>query len=146
MKANRLILIAILVVATLPLNAQDKITYVYDQSGNRTEKVLTIGGQKKSQASDEESENREEIEEKIGDATIKLYPNPTAGRITIASDQVENYSSMRIKVFDQSSRLILIQEVQNYPVDLDLTKHPSGTYFLLIEFKKNISRWKVIKL
>lgn len=141
---THLCLILCIVLTAYPLIAQDEVSYTYDQSGNRTEKSIIIGGLKSK--SSNESINQEEVFlDRLDEVLIKIYPNPTTGKIKLICDNADKTTKINMRVFDLEGKEILHQIIHDKMTEIDLTENSPGTYFLIINVNDTLSRWKVIK-
>lgn len=120
-------------------------TYVftYDDSGNRTERVIDLTKSGKiptgSSLSSEDFFNDE-----IADFNIKIYPNPTKGRLKIEIPDLQD-NNARLMVFNNQGQLIKEINVNSNFSEINLSSHPSGMYILKILIGQNSSEWKIIK-
>lgn len=126
-------------------NAQNfQTNYLYDENGNRIEVqviYLTAGGASNQPAVEdlykEDSQN----------FTVKVYPNPTAGSLTINFNdtQLLEGGGNEIVVLDMQGRVIK----QIKPVELsnkiDLSEQAMGVYVLRVKVSGITKMFKVIK-
>ncbi|MCK4677662.1 MAG: T9SS type A sorting domain-containing protein [Bacteroidales bacterium] len=79
------------------------------------------------------------IEEKIDENDLlQITPNPTNGVFTI----IYNYHSPEADIYqltitDITGKTILNSTRRQAPVQIDISSHPAGIYFLTIQFQKN---------
>ncbi|HAF28926.1 MAG TPA: hypothetical protein DCG75_07745 [Bacteroidales bacterium] len=75
---------------------------------------------------------------------IRLYPNPTSGKITI--DLIENKETLEICIFDLTGNLLLCQELNSKETSFE-TEIPgnSGFYFIRIKSDLIFKTYKVVK-
>jgi hypothetical protein len=77
---------------------------------------------------------------------ITIYPNPTNGVIDISiNEPIE--SDYKVSVFNSTGSLlktVLMQNNEN-AVHFDLSRYPSGFYFIKIETDKGIFQYKIVK-
>ena len=153
MKQNILI-IAILAIASLKSIAQD-IEYAYDLAGNRTiRKVIPPTPPPATAKMDtdgnntgaEEGELESEVyKDQLGEKQVRIYPNPTRGKLAI---EIVNYNletNGSIQVFDMSGRMLQNISILSEQLEVDITKEPSGSYIMIIVIGKEKSEWKIIK-
>jgi phosphatidylserine/phosphatidylglycerophosphate/cardiolipin synthase-like enzyme len=73
---------------------------------------------------------------------IRIFPNPTQGRIYVTSGK----SIARIKLFGSSGELVFSEEINNNEVRLNLGEKPGGIYILNVSFENGEqNRYKIIK-
>ena len=78
------------------------------------------------------------LSEKTTGKDLKIFPNPTKGRVEIqAKNRIE-----KLSVFDLSGKSVL----EGFENNIDLSNEPSGIYFLKIETKEGFFFEKVINL
>lgn len=77
----------------------------------------------------------------------QLYPNPTAGMLTIVSKEF-NSNAVILKLMDVTGKLLMTQVANGLTkgtlVQLDLSRFASGIYFLNVEMGGNVQQHKVI--
>ena len=71
---------------------------------------------------------------------FRLFPNPTSNRVAIES--LEKAPIKRIRIFDETGKLIGIKEDHSVTMELDFLGYPAGVYYLeiLTENRKSISK------
>jgi hypothetical protein len=124
------------------------IEYTYDNAGNReSRRIIYLNSTqlKKSTQSNDLIEEKEVIEDKLGNLEISIYPNPTAGIISIITSGLDENSSSSIAIYSMSGKQI--QQIS--PIDntntIDLSTQPDGAYIFIITRNSEISKWKIIK-
>ncbi len=75
-------------------------------------------------------------------AMIRVYPNPTSGKIKVEADGIE-----RIELMDLQGRTVLSQKTKDkdQKYDLDLSSQAKGIYFIKVTTAKGVAVEKVIK-
>lgn len=153
----KILIIGLLAMASLTSLAQTtEIVYTYDDAGNRTKReYIVIPADPPALENEEvdnpgESDENEEVqpevyEDLLGEQQIKVYPNPTRGKLAI---EIVNYNfneSGSIQVFDMGGRLV--QNITNLSqsMEVDITSEPAGSYIMVIVIGKEKSEWKIIK-
>jgi hypothetical protein len=74
---------------------------------------------------------------------IKLYPNPTSGRLQV--ELKGGYSNINIEVTNELGQLIIKKQMNVTNFIFDLTKYETGVYLLNIESDGKKASFKVIK-
>ncbi len=71
---------------------------------------------------------------------FRLFPNPTSNRVSIES--LEKEPILRIRIFDETGKLIGVKEDQSTRMELDFLAYPAGVYYLecLTENRRSISK------
>ncbi|MDH6307248.1 hypothetical protein M2451_000397 [Dysgonomonas sp. PFB1-18] len=136
---KKIIFIAILSMSVLLIRAQSKISFNYDSSGNRTERVIALT---KSAVTTQEliTENVNEQYE------LKIYPNPTKGQIKLEISNSDKIKSCTITINAMSNGKLVLRKKATLPVtDIDISNQLNGFYIMVIEIDGNYSSWKILK-
>jgi hypothetical protein len=72
------------------------------------------------------------ITEKLSSINNVIYPNPSTGIFSIAS---ENYQSSQLIIYNNLSQIILVKEFLNTKTNIDLQNQPKGIYHYQIKSK-----------
>lgn len=76
------------------------------------------------------------------DDRVRIYPNPTSGRLEIES-KFETIS--RIEIFNVLGESVFTSDPQHLLSEIDISEQPSGIYYVMVQTKEgNITR-KIIK-
>lgn len=120
---------------------QNNFEFGYDNAGNRISRTIIA---LKSATIPDGLTTINPIEDKIGLATTRIYPNPTKGilHLEIAA---ENNEHANLTVHDLSGKLIVQHEAILDNCDIDLSGSPSGMYILRVFIGAENKEWKVIK-
>lgn len=121
------------------------ITYYYDDTGNRTDRLIVF--QKSATVSDTVSKAIQEKELSSKGFNVILYPNPTNGilRIDVIQDGPGEAGDLQFEVYDLSGRIILIRTASLGSNIIDFSEKTYGTYILVLRCAEVSSRWKIIK-
>jgi len=147
MKIFYILLISVLIGFANLKSYSQTITYDYDASGNRVERVIVLEKGKKINQDSEESEKKEVVlDDSFDEGTLKIYPNPTKGllKLEIPTTWTED-APVRIMVFSMNGAKLIDENVSSYQWDVDLSRFQNGMYILNILRGNIISRWKIIK-
>ena len=142
------ILIALLSLNLIALSGQ-AIHFNYDESGNRVKRYIVLG--KGSSSGDETSKKYEESNksaefvDKLEELTIKIYPNPTRGQLSVEINGLGIDETVDYQLFSQTGILIQSNMNTSSRFTVDLSKHPGGIYILKLMIHGKVSDWKVIK-
>lgn len=119
---------------------QNKITFKYDEVGNRTEKVIQIATKTLSV-----EENPEIFTKKISKRDIKIYSS-IQGQITVEFSTLEGMKNGTMHVYSfPNGTLVLNSKVKNLREDLDISSQPTGIYILLIDIDGEKTSYKLLK-
>ena len=141
-KIGKLLLVCFMVFPVSSIVTGQAITYAYDNNGNRIDRnIVTLKSGHVSPA-DTTKEFQEEI---LGEMSLKIYPNPTQGEVTIDVTGIQNDAILEYRLFNPSGVLLEHKkEVSGY-FSIDLLNYPSGIYILRLLIADKKSEWKIIK-
>lgn len=79
-------------------------------------------------------------------ADFAVFPNPTAGPLTIISRNLNKYpAGVQYQVTDNSGKVLLHDQVAKDNLSIDLTKMTSGAYFVkILSEQKQVAQFKVV--
>ncbi len=135
-------LITLFLLLTGYLQAQN-VNYVYDNAGNRISRTIIISSRAPVAPQESESSFFQEI---LSDHTIKIYPNPTKGWLSVEIPGISSDFTGEIRLFDANGRVIQQRTVDSRRMDFDLSNVVNGIYFMQIIVDGQTTRWKVIKI
>jgi len=154
----RTLLIAVILSQNFIFLAGQSIHYDYDYSGNRVKRYIVLG---KGNNSDVEKFNKdadvsetqdskvnnkvEEFEDKLGELTIKIYPNPTHGDLFVEISGLGPNETVDYQLFSKSGSLLEIKKNLGYQFYIGLEKNPAGMYILNLLIQGKMSKWKILK-
>ncbi len=128
---------------TTQLQAQNTVSYTYDQAGNRLTRTIVLANPqsiKRHQPTDSVV-----LKETIGELSVKVFPNPTRGALGV---DIQGGNT------DQALRLILLSgsgaTLYNKPATIglnpiDMSSYPSGWYILRIVVGTETKEYKIVK-
>jgi len=124
------------------------VNYQYDEVGNRIEKsilLLKSGNADNSNPSDSLIKDQS-----FGQMDVLIYPNPTAGQISIeirAREQnFEADEGYQAGIYDLQGRKVQQKAIKEGEMTVvDIGNEPEGIYILMIWNTEVSSRWKVVK-
>jgi len=98
-------------------------------------------------------QNPETVEEKsqevytdaLSETLITIYPNPTAGLLTVKISELPQHSVSSLTLFDMHGRVITQQQSLADENRLDISAQPSGTYIMQIAVGTEVTSWKIVK-
>jgi PKD repeat protein len=116
-------------------------TYTYTSNGN-FEVILTASN---GTCNDLYSQTINVITdiETVNNANLTIFPNPTSGKLTLISNDL---NINMVDIIDVTGKVISSQQkTLNTEFNLDLSNYPSGVYILRIRGEKLVLHHKVIK-
>jgi hypothetical protein len=80
------------------------------------------------------------------DADFAVFPNPTAGPLTIISRNLDKYpEGVNFQVIDNSGKVLLYDRVAADNLNIDLSKMPAGAYFVkVLSGQEQVAKFKVV--
>ena len=150
---NNFFLLAIVtflfIAAALESLAQTTVYFSYDDTGNRTLRSISVPAAnlvEKSAIIDTINFAKQHVfDDKLGDQLIKIYPNPTHGKLKVDIIGYDLTQATAINVYNISGSLILQRKPAKETEDIDLTGYPNSTYIMRIIINGKVSEWKIIK-
>ena len=130
---------------------QLKREYDYDNAGNRiVRKVVTITSQKsspghKSANSQSEAGDEEFYEDKVGDISLKIFPNPTTSVVVLQIEGKQDEVDGTVMLYDLSGAKIGEQRITSYRTEVNMSSYPTGAYLATVMINGKVSYWKIVK-
>lgn len=127
-------------------NLEAQVSYQYDNNGNRTAKVIVLNTLKNNDFAELDVDNDDSIvfDDKLGESSVKIYPNPTKGLLRI---DIQNDSEISgfIEIINNVGKTISKTSEISLENQLDLSNQPNGVYVMRIIINGQTSTWKIIK-
>ena len=159
-----LIITFTLLITAITVNSQT-VDFGYDAAGNRTSRVITLqksapvntevveqevskndSTEVKQDAIAEDNNNDQEIfEDKVGEQDIRIYPNPVESNLKIEILNYQDQTSSSIILYDQAGRMLNKLSTISEISTIDFSNYPAGIYLLDIKIETENVRWKIIK-
>ena len=129
------------------------IEYTYDNAGNRIARKIIPAqpeqvqqeNEDSTEVNEDETKNPEVYEDFIAKQELKIYPNPTRGKLKIEMVNYNADATGTIQVYDLSGRLVLNLSTIQQSMEIDITSQPAGQYIMIIVIDQQKSEWKIIK-
>lgn len=145
MNIKSLIIIIGFVVMGITAFSQIRVEFSYDNSGNRFErKVIDLNKSAIIGQSSNKNWN-EAVIDQLSNYEIKIYPNPTKGRIKIEIPEINKILAGSMKVFDNNGRTVYQQKNIKPSNLVDISHVKNGFYFLKLRYQHETLEWKIIK-
>ena len=123
------------------LQAQDKIKYSYDAAGNRISRTIVLAPR-----SAPVDETKPVVHTEVfSDMQLKIYPNPTTGRLKVEISNLPEGHTAQIWLYAMSGKLITTYKDVSYAVNIDISGQPAGNYVMKIVAGNFQTEWKIIK-
>ncbi|MDY0347871.1 MAG: T9SS type A sorting domain-containing protein [Tenuifilaceae bacterium] len=142
---------------TMPIEAQ-RISYSYDDSGNRIIREILLV-KPKTQDDDNEfkrdslgreksntlSEGKPYYSDRFGSNDVRIYPNPTSGQLKLEFVSPVEYYGITISVYSLTGKLVYRKKMMLNPEEIDLSNQLDGVYLMTIENEVNRISWRIVK-
>ncbi len=133
--------ISLLLLLSDMMPAQNRIGYSYDSAGNRVQRAIILQAPKAPPV----SKIRESFTDNFGKRSIKIYPNPTLGRIRVSIAGFGGEDNCELTVYSASGQQIFKETNARALTYIDFSKQLSGIYLLKIVLNGELTTWKIIK-
>jgi hypothetical protein len=142
-----LLLAAGLLLFCFPGISQTKVYgFTYDDSGNRIKRQFIQLKSGQVNANNANSDEDVLIEDELNNRKIKIYPNPTHGKLRIEIPGSDHNSlPVYLHVYSSGGTIIIQRNIKDRINNLDLSNLPAGIYLLRIGIGDEHSEWKIIK-
>ena len=143
--------IGILVCSIASASAQT-ISYPYAPAGNRIKReVIVLDGGKKSGMENSPvaatagtgQETAAVHEQQAGSQLVRVYPNPTQGKIMLEITGSNKNAS--VSVFDMSGKMVFSKKQFGSSGEIDLSRQPNGVYVMKVLVGDKVSEWELVK-
>jgi hypothetical protein len=130
------------------------INYAYDASGNRVSREIVFPPIAKpmdldsTQLNEVDSihKNTNYLIDPIQSFTLKIYPNPTDGKLFIEILNMNNNQTGSVSLYNSNGQQIyLIENFKGELTQIDITSQSSGIYVMKVVIGDEIREWKIIK-
>jgi len=78
-----------------------------------------------------------------GNGLIRVYPNPVKNIVSIETNEISNRGTLFITTI--SGKEILIQKIEGYKTEINISNLPAGIYFLRFISDCGVSTGKLVK-
>lgn len=134
--------LTMLLIWVMPYAASaQSVKYSYDNAGNLIKREIVM----KAKSSYKETSRTECFSEMLSDKDIRIYPNPTKGRLKIEIAGYENSDRCVLRIFNTSGQQILSTHASSPWTELDISSRANGIYILYISLNNKETTWKIIK-
>ena len=144
---NQKILVFSLFTACFFVNTNAQVSYSYDNNGNRTAKVIVLNTLKSDEVVSSEANDDEKsmFEDKIGESSITIYPNPTKGQLRVDIRREMPIENGFLEIIGNTGKAIFKTTTISESTQIDLSNQPRGVYVMRINIGGEITTWKIIK-
>jgi hypothetical protein len=124
--------------------------FTYDDSGNRTERVIDIDLTKSAEIQASSSFSEEDtnedilIEVELANLDIRIYPNPTKGILKVEIPGIGDIKPT-LTVYNMQGKQLINKTVSKQICTINLSGQPAGMYIMKIVNGQESLDWKIIK-
>jgi len=125
-------------------NAQNMVSYAYDNAGNRiSRKVVLLNSN--PQHTKKVVEDPPPVVEQLGERKITIYPNPTKGALAVEITGGNDKDELRIMVI--SAQGVQLKNLKTEPgtTPIDMSAYPPGWFILRVQAGDKVTEFKIIK-
>ncbi|MFV0268914.1 MAG: T9SS type A sorting domain-containing protein [Draconibacterium sp.] len=119
------------------------VSYYYDDAGNRIERVISLKSAKIT--SDQSSQNQDLVEDIFLEHEIKIYPNPTEGKLSVNIENAQKLEGGEVIITGINGEVLIQKKITTSLMHFDLSGKSAGLYLMKIRFNGELTTWKIIK-
>ncbi len=119
-----------------------KLSYAYDNAGNRVSKTIVFNSQQAAKTQKKDSVSFNEI---LANKEIKLYPNPVQTNLTVTINGFDKDVAGEYFFFDNQGKMILHNYLNNESFQVDMSSYATGNYIMRIVIDGESTTWKILK-
>lgn len=142
MKAGKLLFLFICLISILPTIAQGRISFAYDETGNRVKREIIIT--QKSRAMEKPEDKDESYYDALGDRMIKIARNGS-GVIKVTVINMASDDECYIDVCSIDGMQVFIETHGGAETIIDISNRPDGIYILRVVVNETQTIWKITK-
>lgn len=117
------------------------VKYTYDNAGNRVKREIVMD----TKALQQEEGAMEHYSDILSERTIRIYPNPTSGRLKIEIGGYDNSDQCFFRIFNVSGQQVFSIHATSSWTEVDISSQPNGIYILHISLNDKETTWKIVK-
>jgi YD repeat-containing protein len=134
----------------LKVHSQTKISYEYDDAGNRIERVIVIDKlsilEPFPEDDQRDNERQKPFEEQFNQRKISIYPNPTKGNLAVNISGIDFNSTCKGLLYSMMGKKIIEFDIQSNTITPVKMDHLSpGMYILILIIDKEKLSYKIVK-
>ena len=135
----------LLFLAFMPLLSfgQSKVSYYYDASGNRIQRVIVLQSQQAKRLNSRAS--NDSFTETFGERKVQITPDYSEGILRVRVIKFKSEDCCNLSVYSSGGELIAQRKNVNYTTEFDLSNRANGIYLLKVEFNGESTTWKIVK-
>ena len=121
--------------------AQQRITYAYDDAGNRIKREIVLS---RGKYASKKTIPDASYYDSVGYQKIKISPSPS-GIIDVSFLHMKPSDSGCIEVYSVGGEEIFRQDISSDKTEVDISGQPRGIYILRIIVNDKPTTWKITK-
>lgn len=135
----------LLFLLAMPLFAfgQSKVTYYYDASGNRIQRVIVLQKQQTKRLSSRVS--NDSFTDTFGERKVQITPNYSEGILRVGVTKFKSDDYCDLAVYTSGGELIAQKKDVSSTAEFNLSARPNGIYLLNVNFNGESTTWKIVK-
>jgi len=128
-----------------------KREYGYNNAGNRIvrKEVFLPSPPKspghKSVSSESDTNFNDFYTDKLGDISLKIYPNPTTSVVKLQIEGIEGEITGMVHLYNLTGSEIGSQPIKSYQMEIDMSSYSTGTYLATVVVNGKTTYWKIVK-
>jgi hypothetical protein len=124
--------------------------YDYDNAGNRTvRKIISFPPAKspgeKSTNSQSDMDDDTFYEDKMGNMSLKIFPNPTTSVVKFQIEGIQGEIEGKLMLYNLLGVMVSEQRISSYYTEVDMSSYPTGTYLATMLINGEKTYWKIVK-
>lgn len=135
------VFLMLLLSSSLAVNAQQSMSFSYDDAGNRISRVMVLA---KSRAKSNQAVSSQSLFDEVGGKQVQISPNTSMGHVLVEM-LGKSDCAVNLSVYNASGMQVYSHPLQNGRLNVDLSSNPSGIYILTIEVDGERQSWKIVK-
>lgn len=135
------VFLMLLLSSSLAVNAQQSMSFSYDDAGNRISRVMVLS---KAIAKSDQAVSSQSLFDEVGGKQVQISPNSSTGHVLVEM-LGKSDCAVNLSVCNASGMQVYSHPLQNGRLNVDLSSNPSGIYILTIEVDGERQSWKIVK-
>lgn len=144
-KSTFFLLMTFLLLIPFGNKAQQKLSYAYDNAGNRISRTIVLSGQQSMAKVGQAHTDSVFFREVLGKKQIKLFPNPVKENLTIEITGYEENLKGEYFLFDIQGKTILHRMLDSGNFQIEMSTYAAGNYLMRLVINNEASIWRIIK-
>lgn len=120
-------------------NQSNAYKFSYDDAGNRIKREMVTIPPRLADTS-------KVYESKFNNLDVRIYPNPTAGNLSVELNNMEKGSTALTQIFDLNGKVIAEKRSNGEKTEMDISSRPQGNYIMRITIDKKHKEWTIVKM